>query len=49
LGLFDAACAAVSLHAKAGDLAAAEGSKRSLIASDIIDYLPAAFRMLEAK
>ena len=49
LGLFDAACAAVSLHAKAGDLAAAEGSKRSLIASDIIDYLPATFRMLEAK
>ena len=49
LDLFDAACAAVFLHAKAGDLAAAAGSKRSLIASDIIEFLPAVFRALEAK
>ena len=49
LGLFNAACAAVSFHAKAGDAAAGNGSKRSLIASDIIEYLPAVFRTLEEK
>lgn len=35
------------LHGLAGDLAAKELGKESLIASDIIDYLPQAFRRLE--
>ena len=35
------------LHGLAGDLAAREVGKESLIASDIINYLPKAFRRLE--
>jgi NAD(P)H-hydrate epimerase len=41
---FEAACAAVWLHGRAGDLAAAEKSQSSLMAGDIIEKLPDAFR-----
>ncbi len=40
---FDAARLGVHLHGLAGDLAAAELGQVSLIASDLIDYLPQAF------
>lgn len=42
----DAALLGVSLHALAGDAAAAEVGEHSLIASDIIAHLPAAFFLL---
>lgn len=45
---FDAACLGVHLHGMAGDLVAAEGSMESLIASDLIRALPAAWRKLHA-
>jgi ADP-dependent NAD(P)H-hydrate dehydratase len=41
---FDAAQLGVHLHGKAGDLAANEKGPISLIASDLIDYLPRAFQ-----
>jgi ADP-dependent NAD(P)H-hydrate dehydratase len=41
---FDAARLAVHVHGRAGDLAAAELGEVSLIASDLIRYLPAALR-----
>jgi NAD(P)H-hydrate epimerase len=41
LGLWEAAIAGVVAHACAGDLAAAEIGERGMIASDIIDQLPA--------
>ncbi|MEN7972374.1 MAG: NAD(P)H-hydrate dehydratase [Verrucomicrobiota bacterium] len=41
---FEAACAAVWLHGRAGDLAAAEKSQASMIAPDLIEKLPEAFR-----
>ncbi len=41
---FDAAAAAVYIHGKAGDLAAAKLSQYGLIASDIIDQLPASLK-----
>jgi NAD(P)H-hydrate epimerase len=47
LAPYEAACAAVYVHANAGDLAAAQMSKRSMIASDIIDYLPGVFSRVE--
>lgn len=37
----------VYLHGLAGDLAVREGDMRSLVASDLIDYLPAAFRAIQ--
>lgn len=40
----DAAILGVYLHGLAGDLAAREKGQNSLIASDIIDFLPAAFK-----
>jgi NAD(P)H-hydrate epimerase len=40
----DAAVAGVYLHGLAGDLAAREKGMVSLIASDVIDFLPAAFK-----
>ena len=40
--LFDAACLAVRVHGHAGDLAAAELGEVSLMASDLLDYLPQA-------
>jgi len=41
---YQAACAAVWLHGRAGDMAAAEQSQVSLIATDLIEKLPEAFR-----
>jgi NAD(P)H-hydrate epimerase len=41
---FDAAHLAAHVHGLAGDLAAAELGQVSLIASDLLDWLPAAFR-----
>ncbi len=43
---FDAATAAVHVHGLAGDLAAAELGPRSVIASDLVEYLPAAQDLL---
>ena len=45
--VFDAVCAAVHVHGLAGDLGARELGQRSLIASDLIDFLPAAQQLLE--
>jgi NAD(P)H-hydrate epimerase len=39
----------VYLHGLAGDLAAEEMGEESLIASDIIDYLPKAFMRIKQK
>lgn len=47
LPVFEAASAAVVLHAKAGDLAAMALSRRGMISSDIIEYLPEVFQKLE--
>ena len=44
LAAFDAACLAVRCHGRAGDLAAERLGQVSLIASDLIDFLPAAIR-----
>jgi len=44
LSPYDAAVLGAHIHGLAGDLAAAELGQVSLIASDLIDYLPAAFR-----
>ena len=46
---FEAACAAVWLHGRAGDLAAAEKSQASLIAPDLIEKLPEAFRAVSCR
>ena len=43
----DACIIGVYLHGLAGDLAAADLGEESLIASDIIDYLPRAFKRLK--
>ena len=42
----DAAIVGMYLHGLAGDIAAKDTGKESLIASDIIDYLPQAFKRL---
>lgn len=42
----DACMVGMYLHGLAGDIAAKEKGQESLIASDIIEYLPAAFRQL---
>jgi hydroxyethylthiazole kinase-like uncharacterized protein yjeF len=44
---FEAARAAVAVHARSGDLAAAELGERALVASDLLRFLPAAQRELE--
>lgn len=44
LGAFDAARLGVHVHGVAGDLAAASLGQVSLIATDLIDHLPAAFQ-----
>jgi NAD(P)H-hydrate epimerase len=44
LGFFEAAQLAVYLHGLAGDLARSQLGEVSLIASDLIDYLPQAFQ-----
>jgi hydroxyethylthiazole kinase-like uncharacterized protein yjeF len=46
---FEAACAGVWLHGRAGDLAAAEKSQSSLIAPDLIEKLPEAFRAVSCR
>lgn len=46
LAPFDAARLAVHLHGLAGDLAVKKRGEASLIASDLLEYLPAAFRRL---
>jgi len=46
---FEAACAAVWLHGHAGDLAAAEKAQACIIASDLIDKLPDAFRAVSCR
>lgn len=46
---FQAACAGVWLHGKAGDLAAAEKSQASMIASDLIEKIPEAFRDISCR
>ncbi|MCX8005829.1 MAG: NAD(P)H-hydrate dehydratase [Burkholderiaceae bacterium] len=43
---FDAACTAVFVHGRAGDMGAWRGSQAGLIASDIINEIPYAFREL---
>jgi NAD(P)H-hydrate epimerase len=43
-GFSDYICAAVFLHGMAGDLAAEEKGMESLIATDLLDYLPGAFK-----
>ncbi len=45
---FPAACLAVHLHGLSGDLAASHWGQVSLIARDLIDYLPNAFRQHQA-
>jgi len=46
---FDAACAGVWLHGRAGDLAAAEKSQNTLAAGDIIEKLSDAFREISCR
>ncbi len=46
LSPFDAARLGVHVHGLAGDLAAADLGQVSLIASDVVEYLPKAFRAL---
>jgi NAD(P)H-hydrate epimerase len=46
---FEAACAAVWLHGYAGDLAAAEKAQASIIASDQIDKIPEALRVVSCR
>ena len=44
MNAYQASKAAVYVHGLAGDLAAKEKTQISLIASDVIDYLPKAFK-----
>jgi NAD(P)H-hydrate epimerase len=44
---FDAARLAVYAHGLAGDIAAERGSQTALIARDVAEALPLAFRVLE--
>ncbi len=44
---FEAACTGVYIHGLAGDFAAREKTARALVASDIIEALPQAWRQLE--
>lgn len=48
MGTADAAIAGVHLHAVAGELAAADLTPYCMMASDLIDYLPAAFKEVYA-
>ncbi|MEM8945326.1 MAG: NAD(P)H-hydrate dehydratase [Planctomycetota bacterium] len=49
LSPFDAARLGVHVHGLAGDLAAAELGQTSMIASDLIRFLPAAFEQLDSQ
>ena len=44
LGLFEAACLGANVHGLAGDLAAAKYGQVSLIATDLLEFLPAAIQ-----
>jgi NAD(P)H-hydrate epimerase len=46
---FEAACATVWLHGRAGDLAAAEKAQACITAPDLIDKLPEAFRDISCR
>ncbi|VGO21814.1 NAD(P)H-hydrate dehydratase [Pontiella sulfatireligans] len=46
---FEAACAAVWLHGRAADLAAAEKAQASLIAPDLVEKLSEAFRSISCR
>ena len=46
LGLFEAACMGVWAHGRAGDLAAERLGETSLMATDLLDYLPPALQEL---
>lgn len=46
---FEAVCTAVYLHGLAGDLAVKKIGERSVIASDVIKYLPEAIKIKKAK
>ena len=46
---FEAACAGVWLHGKAGDLAAADKSQASMTATDLIQKIPEAFRDISCR
>jgi len=46
---FDAAMTAVYLHGLAGDMAAEMLTQEALIATDIIEALPDAFRFLQSR
>jgi NAD(P)H-hydrate epimerase len=46
LSAFNAACLAVYVHGLAGDYAAKEKGQISVIASDILRYLPRAFKTM---
>ncbi|OGV42518.1 MAG: hypothetical protein A2X46_04425 [Lentisphaerae bacterium GWF2_57_35] len=46
---FDAACTSVYLHGRAGDRAALRKSQAGLIAGDLIEEIPSAFRELEGR
>ncbi len=48
LGAFDAAVLGAWVHGRAGDLGAAVLGQTALNATDLLDYLPAAFRELES-
>ena len=43
----DSAICGVYLHGLSGDIAAAEYGRRCMIAGDLIEYLPEAFRLVE--
>jgi NAD(P)H-hydrate epimerase len=45
---FDAACLAVYLHGKAGELAGAKLTRRCVLARDVIELLPAAIAAMES-
>jgi ADP-dependent NAD(P)H-hydrate dehydratase len=45
---FDAAVLGAWVHGRAGDLAAVKLGQTALTAADLIDFLPAAFRDVEA-
>jgi ADP-dependent NAD(P)H-hydrate dehydratase len=49
LHAFDAAALGVYVHGRAGDLAAMQLGQTALTATDLLDYLPAAFREREAE
>ncbi len=48
LGPYDAARLAAHVHGLAGDLAAEELGQVSMISSDLLTYLPAAWQQLQA-